>query len=151
MEANVFIKSIKTEGNKITDIQFDGDWEIDLAGTGTVTGGQAVPYNNPQGTIECWKTFESSQYAEFRAPGGVILLLFQSASYATSNPEYNHLSFSKVYTGMTSPSASTGYSRGSCLIGVDKRTLILVYDTLGNYKEGIYLEKGSRSITEIHA
>ncbi len=150
MEANVFIKSIKTEGNKITDIQFDGDWEIDLAGTGTVTGGQVVPYNNPQGDIECWKEFEGSQYAEFRAPGGVILLLFQAASNVTSNPEHNHLSFSKVYTGMTSVS-STGYSRGSCLIGVDKRTLILVYDTLGNYKDGIYLEKGSRSITEVHA
>jgi hypothetical protein len=52
---------------------------------------------------------------------------------------------------MTSPSVSTGYSRGSCLVGVDRRTLILVYDTLGNYKDGIYLEKGSRSITEIHA
>ena len=60
MEANVFIKSIKTEGNKITDIQFDGDWEIDLAGTGTVTGGQVVPYNNPQGIVECWKEFEDS-------------------------------------------------------------------------------------------
>lgn len=150
MEANVFIKSIKTEGNKITDIQFDGDWEIDLAGTGTVTGGQVVPYNNPQGTVECWKEFEASQYAEFRAPGGVILLLFQSVSNATSNPEYNHLMFSKVYTGMTSV-GPTGYSRGSCLIGVDKRTLILVYDNLGNYKDGIYLEKGSRSITEVHA
>lgn len=34
MEANVFIKSITTEGNKITDIQFDGDWEIDLGGSG---------------------------------------------------------------------------------------------------------------------
>jgi hypothetical protein len=150
MEANVFIKSIKTEGNKITDIQFDGDWEIDLAGTGTVTGGQTVPYNNPQGDVECWKEFEASQYAEFRAPGGVILLLFQSVSNATSNPEYNHLMFSKVYTSMTSV-GSTGYSRGSCLIGVDKRTLILVYDNLGNYKDGIYLEKGSRSITEVHA
>ena len=150
MEANVFIKSIKTEGNKITDIQFDGDWTIDLAGTGTVTGGQVVPYNNPQGIVEIWKEFEASQYAEFRAPGGVILLLFQAASNVTSNPEHNHLSFSKVYTGMTSVS-STGYSRGSCLIGVDKRTLILAYDTLGNYRDGFYLEKGSRSITEIHA
>ena len=150
MEANVFIKSIKTEGNKITDIQFDGNWTIDLAGTGTVTGGQAVPYNNPQGDVECWKEFDASQYAEFRAPGGVIVLIFQAASNVTSNPEHNHLSFSKVYTGMTSVS-STGYSRGSCLIGVDKRTLILVYDTLGNYKAGFYLEKGSRSITEVHA
>lgn len=150
MEANVFIKSIKTEGNKITDIQFDGDWEIDLAGTGTVTGGQVVPYNNPQGDVEIWKERESSQYAELRAPGGVIVLLFQAASYVTSSPEYNHLSLSKVYTGMTSV-GPTGYSRGSFLIGVDKRTLILVYDNLGNYKDGIYLEKGSRSITEVHA
>ena len=34
MEANVFIKSITTEGNKITGIQFDGDWEIDLGSSG---------------------------------------------------------------------------------------------------------------------
>lgn len=39
MEANVFIKSITTEGNKITGIQFDGDWEIDL---GSSTGGDTT-------------------------------------------------------------------------------------------------------------
>lgn len=32
MESNLFIKSYKTEGNKITDIKFNGDWEIDVGG-----------------------------------------------------------------------------------------------------------------------
>jgi hypothetical protein len=36
MDANVFIKNVTTEGNKIIDIQFNGDWEIDL-GSGTNT------------------------------------------------------------------------------------------------------------------
>ena len=36
MDANVFIKNVTTEGNKIIDIQFNGDWEIDL-GSGTTT------------------------------------------------------------------------------------------------------------------
>lgn len=150
MEANVFIKSIKTEGNKITDIQFDGDWTVDLSGTGTVTGGQAVPYNNPNGTVEIWRLNSASQYAELRAPGGVILVLFHPVSRVTANPDYNHLYFYKVYTDMTS-SEGTGYSRGSCLIGAGERTLMLVYDTLGNYRDGFYLERGSDSITDIHA
>ena len=30
MEANLFIKSYKTEGNKITDLKFYGDMEIDI-------------------------------------------------------------------------------------------------------------------------
>lgn len=30
MEANLFIKNWKSEGNKIKDIQFYGDWEIDI-------------------------------------------------------------------------------------------------------------------------
>lgn len=148
MEANVFIKSIKTEGNRIKDIQFYGDWTIDLAGT--VTGGDSIPYNNPDGPVDIWKINSASQYAELRAPGGVILVLFHSVSRVVSNPDYNHLYFYKVYTDMTS-SEGTGYSRGSCLIGSGERTLILVYDTLGNYKDGFYLENGSDSITDIHA
>ena len=31
-EANLFIKSYKTDGNKITDIQFYGDWEMEMGG-----------------------------------------------------------------------------------------------------------------------
>lgn len=32
MEANTFIKSVEVEGNKIKDIKFYGDWEIQTAG-----------------------------------------------------------------------------------------------------------------------
>ena len=35
MESNLFIKSYKTEGNKITDLQFYGDMEIDIGGGGS--------------------------------------------------------------------------------------------------------------------
>lgn len=34
MEANLFIKSYRAEGNKVKDIQFYGDWEIDIGGDG---------------------------------------------------------------------------------------------------------------------
>lgn len=34
MESNLFIKSYKAEGNKITDLQFYGDMEIDIGGGG---------------------------------------------------------------------------------------------------------------------
>ena len=38
MDANIFIKSVTAEGNKIKDIQFYGDWEINLGESGsTVT------------------------------------------------------------------------------------------------------------------
>lgn len=41
MESNLFIKSYKAEGNKITDLQFYGDMEIDI-GSG---GGSEPTYN----------------------------------------------------------------------------------------------------------
>ena len=34
MESNLFIKSYKAEGNKITDLQFYGDMEIDIGSGG---------------------------------------------------------------------------------------------------------------------
>lgn len=34
MDANLYIKSFKTEGNRITDIKFFGDWGIDVGNTG---------------------------------------------------------------------------------------------------------------------
>ena len=34
MEANLFIKSYRAEGNKVKDIQFYGDWEIDVGDDG---------------------------------------------------------------------------------------------------------------------
>lgn len=37
MESNLFIKSYKTEGNKITDLQFYGDMEIDIGGSSEPT------------------------------------------------------------------------------------------------------------------
>ena len=32
MEANTFIKSVEVEGNKIKNIEFYGDWEVDMSG-----------------------------------------------------------------------------------------------------------------------
>lgn len=48
MESNLFIKSYKAQGKKITDIEFYGDWEIDLANgdpDGSASGGvtQVIP------------------------------------------------------------------------------------------------------------
>lgn len=41
MEANLFIKKYKTEGNKIKDLQFYGDMEVDIGGGGS--GGSIDP------------------------------------------------------------------------------------------------------------
>lgn len=38
METNLFIKSAKVDHNKISDIDFYGDWEIDLGGSGSGEG-----------------------------------------------------------------------------------------------------------------
>lgn len=40
METNLFIKSAKVDHNKISDINFYGDWEIDLGGSGSGEGGE---------------------------------------------------------------------------------------------------------------
>ena len=34
MDTNLYVKSFKTEGNKITDIKFNGDWEIEAGNAG---------------------------------------------------------------------------------------------------------------------
>lgn len=45
MEANTFIKSVEVEGNKIKDIKFYGDWEIQTSG-GSSSGG-AIEFADP--------------------------------------------------------------------------------------------------------
>lgn len=45
MEANTFIKSVTVEGNKIKDIKFYGDWEIQTAG-GESSGG-TIEFSDP--------------------------------------------------------------------------------------------------------
>ena len=42
METNLFIKSAKVDHNKISDINFYGDWEIDLGGGGSGEGGKIL-------------------------------------------------------------------------------------------------------------
>ena len=49
MEANLFIKNYKAEGNKIKDLQFYGDMEIDVGGGGS--GGGSDKYYYATGEI----------------------------------------------------------------------------------------------------
>ena len=42
METNLFIKSAKVDHNKVTDIDFYGDWEIDLGGGGGSGQGSGI-------------------------------------------------------------------------------------------------------------
>ena len=46
METNLFIKSAKIDNNKISDINFYGDWEIDLgsSGSGEIQVGDGKPF-----------------------------------------------------------------------------------------------------------
>ena len=70
MEANVFIKGITTEGNKITGIQFDGDWEIDLGSSGGDTT-QIVIGNGIEFKVDTTDEFlskGSSNYVRFTYP-----------------------------------------------------------------------------------
>lgn len=46
MEANTFIKSVEVEGNKIKNIKFVGDWEIQTSGGGSSSGG-AIEFADP--------------------------------------------------------------------------------------------------------
>lgn len=48
MEANLFIKKYKTEGNKIKDLQFYGDMEVDIGGGGS---GSSDKYHYATGKI----------------------------------------------------------------------------------------------------
>lgn len=50
MEANLFIKKYKTEGNKIKDLQFYGDMEVDIGG-GSGSGGSSDKYYYATGEI----------------------------------------------------------------------------------------------------
>ena len=44
MEANTFIKSVEVEGNKIKDIEFYGDWQLDM---GSGNSG-AISFGDPR-------------------------------------------------------------------------------------------------------
>lgn len=46
MEANTFIKSVEVEGNKIKNIKFYGDWEVQTSGGGSSSGG-AIEFADP--------------------------------------------------------------------------------------------------------
>ena len=50
MEANLFIKKYKAEGNKIKDLQFYGDMEVDIGG-GSGSGGSSDKYYYATGEI----------------------------------------------------------------------------------------------------
>ena len=49
MDANVFIKSVTVEGNTIKDIQFNGDWQIDMgSGGGGGSGSGVISFGDPR-------------------------------------------------------------------------------------------------------
>lgn len=48
MDANVFIKSVTVEGNTIKDIQFNGDWQIDVGSGGGGSGSGVISFGDPR-------------------------------------------------------------------------------------------------------
>ena len=48
MDANVFIKSVTAEGNTIKDIQFYGDWQIDVGSSGGGGGSGVISFGDPK-------------------------------------------------------------------------------------------------------
>ena len=70
METNLFIKSAKVDNNKISDINFYGDWEIDLgSGSGSGEGGEIQVGNgkpfivDTQDTLVSIRTVKASSFS----------------------------------------------------------------------------------------
>ena len=68
MESNVFIKSVTTEGNKIKDIQFYGDWNIDIAGNNSISYEELEAKEDTTG----WKKSYNNYYGAYYFPDEVV-------------------------------------------------------------------------------
>lgn len=64
METNLFIKSAKVDNNKISDINFYGDWEIDLGGGDSgeiqVSGGKPFIVDTQDSAVSIYSIMASS-------------------------------------------------------------------------------------------
>lgn len=67
METNLFIKSAKVDNNKISEINFYGDWEIDLGGSseegsGILVGNGKTFITDTQDTVVSIKSVKASSF-----------------------------------------------------------------------------------------
>ena len=93
MEANLFIKKYKTEGNKIKDLQFYGDMEVDIGSGGS--GGSVDPdkYHYATGKILFDKIDEfitpikvdNKKYFMLQVPADSYLYVGYKRKYAGSD------------------------------------------------------------------
>ena len=70
METNLFIKSAKVDNNKISDINFYGDWEIDLGGSdsGEIQVGGGKPFiTDTQDSVVSIDSIRASSFSVKRA------------------------------------------------------------------------------------
>lgn len=103
MEANLFIKKYKTEGNKIKELQFYGDMEVDIGNGGSGSSGSSDKYHYATGKILFDKIdgfitpvkVDDNRYFMIQVPADSYL--YVGYKKVGSDGKINH--FASLYTG----------------------------------------------------
>jgi hypothetical protein len=144
MEANVFIKNVTTEGNKIKNIRFYGDWTIDIGG---------ISYEELEAIEDTtgWKKDYASRYGAYYFPGEEVpnrddffILVF---TY-TGTGDSRVLTF-KYGKGLTYTQATTVAGKYMKISMSTKPTLVFLMNKDCVVTHAWDFPKGVNSITKI--
>ena len=144
MESNVFIKSVTTEGNKIKNIQFYGDWTIDIAG---------ISYEELEAIEDTtgWKKDHYNRYGAYYFPGEEVpdredffIIVF---TY-TGTGDSRVLTF-KYGKGLTYTKATTVNNKYLKISMTTNPTLVFLMDKDCVVTHAWDFPKGINSITKI--
>lgn len=151
MEANLFIKKYKTEGNKIKDLQFYGDMEVDIGGGGS--GGNVDPdkYHYATGEILFDKLDEfitpikvdGKKYFMIQVPVDSYLYINYKRKYAAGN-EIDHFISANIHaiflpggTSYTIPVKTSGYY-GTNILLFSKDAFMKGYELTNTFIESLF-------------
>ena len=144
MDANVFIKSVTVEGNKIKNIQFYGDWNVDLGGSSgeaeTIIVGEGKKFNINKTDSFLHKKEGSTTYVRFTFPSNIngyviirqnLTVTGDTWSIQYANPNINY-----------DVAPTNGYTD----VYADGKYVMMLFDDAGNFISGYILTNGARDL-----
>ena len=150
MEANLFIKKYKTEGNKIKDLQFYGDMEVDIGG-GSGSGGSSDKYHYATGEILFDKIDEfitpvkvdNKKYFMIQVPADSYLYVGYKRKYAVGD-KIDHFISSNILaiflpggTSYSIPVQTSGYY-GTNILLFSKDGFMKGYELTNTFIESLF-------------
>lgn len=140
MQANIFIKDVKTEGNKITGIQFYDDWTIDLGNgdSSQIVIGDGIEFKVD--TADEMLSKKSNVYATITYPADEIMYDIIVIRGTISDNKFIMSNQNPIINA--SKLGNISYTN----ISADRPMLILVFNGYGKFFNGYILTEGAKSI-----